>query len=172
MRTAVLLTILLTLPNCSLANPAADAAAAIAIAKARSAPPSTASRSFDSRSGSLHPGQGGDGVSTFQWQSYPAAFTAARKTDRKILVLITGPGCAACVRLERESLTPAALAGFELAKFDAANEADAATIKALGIAYRPTLLVVDSATNAVVASFVGFMDEGKLKLRLDPWRAP
>lgn len=150
------LTILVTLPKCSLADPAADAAAAIAIAKAKGDAPDPARSNRPA------------------WHAnYQAAWAASQKSGKPILLMATGPGCSNCVLLDRELNADAELAAsFERVKFDAENPAHAAWMTERGVTAIPTLFVVDAKTNRVLTATVGYKPAAELRQLFRQWVTP
>ncbi|MCA9233854.1 MAG: thioredoxin fold domain-containing protein [Planctomycetales bacterium] len=96
----------------------------------------------------------------FRWTSYPAAWTAAQKTNRPILMFITSPGCPHCVKMISETyqaphLSPLIAESFETVYIDRAAQPE--LVAKLKVRWFPTTIVVGT-NNKVIDVLEGYVD--------------
>ncbi|MBX3434577.1 MAG: thioredoxin family protein [Pirellulales bacterium] len=96
----------------------------------------------------------------FRWTSYPAAWTAAQKTNRPILLYVTSPGCPHCVKMVSETfqaphISPLVSESFETVYVDRAVQPE--LVAKLKVRWFPTTIVV-GANNKVIDVLEGYVD--------------
>lgn len=104
----------------------------------------------------------------FRFTSYPAAWTAAQKSNRPILVFATAPGCGHCVKMIGETYQQPKLSqfltdSFETVYVDRAEQPELAA--KLQIRWYPTTIVV-SPDNQVLDVIEGYVDSATFAQRL------
>lgn len=104
----------------------------------------------------------------FQHTSYPAAWTAAQKSNRPILVFASAPSCPHCVKMVGETYRAAQIkdlvaGSFETVYVDRAEQPELAA--KLKIRWFPTTIIV-GPDNQVIDVIEGFVDAKTLALRL------
>ena len=104
----------------------------------------------------------------FRFTSYPAAWTAAQKNNRPILVYATSPGCAHCVKMLGDTYRAPQVKGFlndsfETVYVDRMEQPELAA--KLKIRYYPTTIVV-GPNNKVIDVIEGYVDSMTFARRL------
>jgi thioredoxin-like negative regulator of GroEL len=104
----------------------------------------------------------------FRFTSYPAAWTAAQKSNRPILVFATSPSCPHCVRMIGQTYQSPPISGllndsFETVFVDRAEQPELAA--KLNIRWYPTTIVV-SPNNQVLDVMEGYVDSKTFAQRL------
>lgn len=104
----------------------------------------------------------------FRFTSYPAAWTAAQKSNRPILVFATAPGCSHCVKMIGETYRQPKISqllgdSFETVYVDRAEQPDLAA--KLQVRWYPTTIVV-SPNNEVLDVIEGYIDPATFAQRL------
>ena len=104
----------------------------------------------------------------FRFTSYPAAWTAAQKTGRPILVFVTSRSCPHCSRMLGETYQLAAVrefvtGSFETVEVDRTEQPELAA--KLHVRWFPTTLVV-APDNKVVDVIEGYVDAASFSRRL------
>ncbi|MCC6491644.1 MAG: thioredoxin family protein [Pirellulales bacterium] len=104
----------------------------------------------------------------FKFSSYPAAWTAAQKSNRPILIFATSPHCPHCVRMIGETLRTPHVNRFLNDSFETvyADRLEQPELTAkLGIRRFPTTIVV-GPDNQVIDVLEGYVDAKTLAQRL------
>jgi thiol-disulfide isomerase/thioredoxin len=104
----------------------------------------------------------------FRFTSYPAAWTAAQKSNRPILVFATAPGCVHCVKMigetyQQPKINKFVADSFETVYVDRAEQPELAA--KLHVRWFPTTIVV-SPDNQVLDVIEGYVDPATFALRL------
>ena len=104
----------------------------------------------------------------FRFNTYPAAWTAAQKTNRPILVYACSPACPNCVRMlgetyQTERVQQFVSGSFETVFIDRFEQPDMAA--KLHLRWFPTTLIV-SPSNKVIDVIEGYVDAATLERRL------
>jgi len=104
----------------------------------------------------------------FRFTSYPAAWTAAQKSNRPILVFATAPGCSHCVKMIGETYQQPKISqflgdSFETVYVDRAEQPELAA--KLQVRWFPTTIVV-SPDNQVLDVIEGYVDAATFAQRL------
>lgn len=104
----------------------------------------------------------------FRWTSYPAAWTAAQKTNRPILMFVTAPGCPHCVKMIAETyqarhISPLVVDSFETVYVDRATQPE--LVAKLQVRWFPTTIVVGT-NNKVIDVLEGYIDPLTFSQRL------
>lgn len=104
----------------------------------------------------------------FRFTSYPAAWTAAQKSNRPILVFATAPGCTHCVKMIGETYQQPKMSrylaeSFETVYVDRAEQPELAA--KLQVRWYPTTIVV-SPDNQVLDVIEGYVDPATFAQRL------
>ncbi|MCA9259869.1 MAG: thioredoxin fold domain-containing protein [Planctomycetales bacterium] len=95
----------------------------------------------------------------FRWTSYPAAWTAAQKTNRPILVYVSSAHCPYCVRMLSETyqsprVKDTVVSSFETVYVDRQSQPE--LVAALGVRLFPTTVLV-APNNKVVDLMEGYV---------------
>jgi thioredoxin-like negative regulator of GroEL len=104
----------------------------------------------------------------FRFTSYPAAWTAAQKSNRPILIFATAPSCPHCVRMLGETYKKPAVSqlvrdSFETVYVDRVEQPELAS--KLQIRWFPSTIVV-APDNKVLDVIEGYVDSATLARRL------
>lgn len=104
----------------------------------------------------------------FRFNTYPAAWTAAQKTNRPILVYACSPSCPNCVRMLGETYRTPRVSrfvsdSFETVYVDRSEQPE--MVAKLHLRWFPTTLVV-SPNNKVIDVIEGYVDAETLERRL------
>jgi thioredoxin-like negative regulator of GroEL len=104
----------------------------------------------------------------FEHTSYPAAWTAAQKTNRPILVFATAPSCPHCVRMVGETYRAPQVKELVASSFETVyvdRQEQPALAAKLHIKWYPTTIVV-GPDNQVIDVIEGYVDSKTLTQRL------
>jgi thioredoxin-related protein len=106
----------------------------------------------------------------FRWTSYPAAWTAAQRSQRPILVFVTSSRCPHCVRMLSQTFKDAdvqqtVVEGFETVYVD--RSAHPELVAKLGVRLFPTTVLVGS-NNKIMDVLEGYVDAAAFQRRLQP----
>ena len=96
----------------------------------------------------------------FRWTSYPAAWTAAQKTNRPILMFVTSPGCPHCVKMISQTyqaphISPLVAESFETVYINRAVQPE--LVAKLKVRWFPTTIIVGT-NNKVVDVLEGYVE--------------
>jgi thioredoxin-like negative regulator of GroEL len=104
----------------------------------------------------------------FRFTSYPAAWTAAQKTNRPILVFVTSQSCPHCTKMLGETYQRAAVRQFVADSFETVfvDRTEQPELAAkLRVRWYPTTLVV-GPDNQVIDMIEGYVDSASFARRL------
>jgi len=104
----------------------------------------------------------------FRYTRYPAAWTAAQKTGRPILIYATSANCPYCVKMiegtyKQKHITQLVEGSFETVYVD--RHAQPELVKKLNIKWYPTTIVVTPG-NKVIEKIEGYVEPGKFTSRI------
>ncbi|QDS98730.1 thioredoxin family protein [Adhaeretor mobilis] len=104
----------------------------------------------------------------FRFTRYPAAWTAAQKTGRPILIFATSQQCPYCVKMiegtyKQKHITQLVAGSFETVYVD--RHAQPELVKKLNIKWYPTTIVVTPG-NKVVAKIEGYVEPNAFTTRI------
>lgn len=146
-------------PNASAAPGAATAAGTATASTARKAPAAQSASAVGAPP--LRHG-------VFRFQTYPAAWTAAQKSNRPILVYVSAPQCPYCVRMLAETfqspnVRETVIASYETVYVD--HQTSGELVAALGVKMFPTTVLVDP-NNQVTDVMEGYVAADAFRRRI------
>ena len=104
----------------------------------------------------------------FRFNTYPAAWTAAQKTNRPILVYACSPSCPNCTRMLGETYKQQRVSQFVSDSFETCfveSDEQPDMVSKLHIRWFPTTIIV-SPDNQVIDVIEGYVDASTLQRRL------